>query len=80
MGKSVKFVKLHQGVFIPNLGNLGDSLPPPTKTVHGLIMTLEPEGLLIHTSKTDAIIPLANIAILELSEPYVTVVKAKAKE
>lgn len=41
MAKRVTYAKLHDGFFIPAIGNMKDTLPPDNKTLKGFKMTLE---------------------------------------
>ena len=41
MAKKVLYAKLHDGFFIPSLGNFKDTLPPDNKPLTGFKMTLQ---------------------------------------
>lgn len=70
MSKIVKYLKVHQDLFVDGLGNLGNTLPHPNKRISDLHMSLEAEGVLISTKSVQAIIPYANVVVLTLGEPY----------
>lgn len=70
MSKKVKFAKFHAGLFLPGLGNIGDTLPSASKTLQNLSMTLVQEGLLISSKGVDIIVPSANVVLMQLEEEY----------
>ncbi len=84
MSKKVLFVKFHQGLFVPALGTLGDTLPSQSKTIQELFMTLEDNYLIIEGSskgvKTKAVVPVSNIAVMVVeanneSQPKAVVIR-----
>lgn len=46
-GKKVVYAKLHSGFFIPQVGNMTDTLPPQSKTLPDFAMSLQEQGLLV---------------------------------
>lgn len=72
----VSHVKLQTAMHLPNVGEMGSSLPSVTKTVDNLTMFLTPEGLYVAGSRVlsgrrndfKAVIPYGNIVIMQLSE------------
>lgn len=65
VGNKIKYLKLHSTVFIPGVGNLGDALPSPTKTVENLSMIHSENGveLVAGRLKVSAIIPWPNVQL-----------------
>ena len=49
MSNKVVYAKLHAGLFVPDLGNLADTLPPQNKTLKNLSMTKQEDGNLLLT-------------------------------
>ena len=70
MSKKVKFAKFHAGLFLPGLGNIGETLPSQNKTLSDLTMILVPEGLLISAKGVDIVVPSANVVLMQLEEKY----------
>lgn len=46
MANKVIYAKLHEGVFIPGTGSLGDTLPPQNKTLKNFSMEKQQDGTL----------------------------------
>lgn len=68
MAKKVLYLKTHQTIFVPGLGDLGSTLPPIAKTVPALDMEIEGEHVLIRgkskSGLVSALLPLANVVVL----------------
>lgn len=47
MSKRVVYAKLHDGFFIPSVGNMKDTLPPDSKTLSDFNMYLQENGGLL---------------------------------
>lgn len=66
----------HSTLFIPNVGNLGDSLPSANKTLKGLTMNYTENGLELslvgrvngREVPVNCIIPLANVKLVVTAE------------
>lgn len=69
----VTYVKFHQGLFTPIMGTLGDTLPSQSKTISGLKMYVKGEYLSIRCKnksgiESEALVPVTNIAVMEVVE------------
>lgn len=81
MNRKVTFVRFHQGLHLPSVGNVGDSLPGNSKTYSKLDMWAYSAGLQIDIAyagrSTCILVPWANVIVAELGpeqpkEPAVT--------
>ncbi len=68
----VKYVRLHEGVFIPSMGQFGDCLPSSSKSFPNLKLSVDDAGLLIEVGegKTYAsiLVPHANCICMQLGD------------
>ncbi len=67
MPRKVRFVKLHQGIFVPGTGSLSDTLEPSRHS--GIVMFYTTEGVEITYKNINFIVPLANVACAVFDEP-----------
>lgn len=79
--KKVNYLRTHQSVFMPGIGELGSAVPSSTKTIPGLQMTLVTEGVLLEVDGSYGIVPYGNISYLGLESPYALpiVIEKKSK-
>lgn len=54
-GRKYQYLKLHQPLFVPGYGNLGDVLPPPNKSFKSFVMTHTNEGVVVEINSTDTV-------------------------
>lgn len=63
-------------MFVEGWGELKNTLPAPSKTFNGLIMTREVEGVEVSApGKPSFLVPWGNIAVAELAEEPRSAVK-----
>lgn len=75
LNRTVKYVKFHQGIFVPGFGTVGDTLPSSSKTIN-LTMTHLEEGLFLKLNSTEVLVPWANVVLAVYNpedKPKVTV-------
>lgn len=69
----VIYVRLHEGVFIPDFGNFGDCLPSSSKTIPHLKLSVDDAGLLVEAGEgktyVAVLVPHANIICMKLGAP-----------
>lgn len=79
--RKVIYARLHQGIYLPNAGDLGTVLPPSSKTLEHLAMVTDGDALFLDFTyrgiRNSALIPLANVAVLSLVPEEVKEPKAK---
>lgn len=76
MRTRVTRVRTHQNMFVEGWGELKNTLPAPSKTFSGLLMTREVEGVEVSApGKPSFIVPWGNIAVAELAEEPKSVAK-----
>lgn len=72
MNRKVTYARLHQNAYVPGAGELGNVLPPQSKTLDHLSMTAVDSGLILaFTYKgihLEALIPSANVIIMTLAK------------
>ena len=82
MAKVVTSVQFHQSIFTKGLGNLGTTLPSPSKNIADLHMEVVEEGVLVQGvgkyGPSSAIVPFANVVIMEIEEEKKASKAAKA--
>lgn len=69
--RPVNFVRLHTGIFIPGIGNVGDSLPSANKTFASFSMHHEEAGVYFHVKQlpqsggksAEGLLPWAAVAV-----------------
>lgn len=70
-GRKVNYAKVHQGIFVPGLGELGMTLPPSNKTLN-LNMSKIEGGLLLTINQSgqvwDIYVPDGNVALAVLAK------------
>lgn len=80
--RKVTHARFHQSVFIPVVGEMGNTLPSKTKTLKTLEMNEGPNGIEVLANSTKVVIPFANVVIysyVDEDAPTLKVVpKAKA--
>lgn len=76
MNRKVKYVRLHEAVYIPGLGDMGPVLPNPHKVIPGFAMVATSEGIELFAKECEAFIPWPNVKICVFEEA----VKEKGKE
>lgn len=71
MNRRVTFARLHQNIHLPGAGELGNTLPPSSKTLNNLVMTFVDAGLVVKFSynriNSELLIPAANVAVASLA-------------
>lgn len=82
--RKVIHARFHQGVYVPGAGDLGNTLPPSSKNLENLAMTIDELGLLVTFTfrgfNVEALVPSANIVIMTLApEDKTTHMAAVAK-
>lgn len=82
MSKQVTYMKVHQDIFVPGLGGLGNTLPPGNKTLAMSMETTE-HGVQVdakgpHGTNHSVLIPYANIVLAVLA-PEASKAAPKAK-
>jgi hypothetical protein len=74
MPRLIKYVKLHgKEAFYPDVGSLGDTLPPFGKSFKSFQMSHTPEGVLLELTtnlgkNVDVIVPWANVQVAVLDK------------
>lgn len=70
MSKKVTFVRLHEGIHMPGVGDMGTVLPVSGKTLSELDMTITELGLEVsfkyNKLQFDLLIPSANIKFMRI--------------
>lgn len=82
MSKRISWASFHQAVSIPypGPGSIGTSCPPVTKTLKGLEMHHEVEGIRIVVNgdaRVEALIPWANVVVAQYEPEAAKVVSIK---
>lgn len=83
LNRKVTYARLHQGIYVPQAGDLGAVLPPSSKTLENLHMHTDGNGLFLDFNyrgiKNSTFIPLANIIIMSLAPEEAPAKEVKAK-
>lgn len=82
MNRKVLYARFYESVYVPQIGEVGNTLPSPTKTLDNLHMTVTPIGLSVEGShkglRSEFLIPLASIKIMTLAPEEKPAIAAKA--
>lgn len=69
MTRKVKFARFHQSIHLAGLGDMGPTLPNPTKTVPDLDMEECFSGIQVLAKGIRFVVPYANVVIYSYEEP-----------
>lgn len=81
--RKVTYARVHQDLYVPNAGSLGNVFPPQSKTLDGLSMSSEPNSgnLVIKFAyrgiANEILIPSANVVLMLLAPEEVSQPKGK---
>ncbi len=82
MSRKVEYARTHQGVYVPDAGELGSTFPPQSKTLDNLTMHTDHLGLLLSFTyrgkHKEVIIPSANVIALVLAPEEKPIASVKA--
>lgn len=71
VGRTVVYTKLHTGVFVKGLGELGATFPSETKTL-ALKMTHDVDGVFIQVGlqgkQAEILVPWANVQVVQYAK------------
>lgn len=69
-GREVTFLRLHNSLHIPGLGDIGSVFPPQNRTVESVVMTAVAEGVVIELkvkgSHAEILVTPGNILLAKL--------------
>lgn len=84
MSRKVIYARTHESVYMPGVGEMGNTFPPQSKTLENLVMSISELGLSLYFTYKgvvkEGLIPSANIKGMEVvpEEKPLKVVKVSA--